>query len=511
MRKSLRVSSNRITGSDTWMWYYRFLNDPLQCLTKMRDEFGAAVALGNPIPWGRKNRQRVCVLDAEGNREVLGDPVLFRQGSVAPPGPPGSALNRIRSGFNLPRSVHQESLRKLILPAFQRGAISGHQDVVIQASEQIMGRWRHEEVVPMWSRMRDLSLIISCRLLFGRESLERATHLGGLLQEFSQQSFLSSASMLPLNLPGTPYRAFLKLSERVAAELQTMLQERLTPCDRGTDLLETLVRGMSDQFGPESVCNLLGPALFMFFASYETTAGVLTWTLFLMAQHPEIMRDLYSELDGVLHGAPPTLNQLDRFPLLDGVVKESMRILPPIPMLHRIVTQETSFRDLVLCRGDRVICSQYLTHHSPEIYSHPQRFDPYRWFSIQPAQYEYFPFGVGPRSCVGYFLGMTTIKVCLAMILQNWRLTVLEQSRVDRSVKAMLSPRPEIFISVHKQDRRFQSSTIHGNIHDMVEFPSSQTIRLFQPGPDDADVSPVRRRPEMRRAEPRHHPLRKAS
>ena len=100
-----------------------------------------------------------------------------------------------------------------------------------------------------------------------------------------------------------------------------------------------------------------------------------------------------------------------RLPLLDAVVKESMRILPTVPYTVRAVAERTELGGVPAFPGDRVVCSHYVTHHMPEIYPQPDRFDPLRWFTIRPSSYEYFPFSAGQRVCLGRYMAMMLMKL----------------------------------------------------------------------------------------------------
>jgi cytochrome P450 len=214
---------------------------------------------------------------------------------------------------------------------------------------------------------------------------------------------------------------------------------------------------------------LIGQATVMFIASYENVASVLTWTLFLLAQHPQIMGDLHAELTSVLGGNPPDVETLEKLPLLDAVVKESMRVLPPVPYLVRKAIMPSSLGEFEIRKNDRVAVSAYITHHLPELYPNPRRFTPDRWFQIKPTPFEYFPFGAGPRACLGKLFAVAEIKIGLAMILARHRLAVQPDIRIDRRVQVMMSPKRGLPMIIHPPDRQFERAPVRGNIHDMVE------------------------------------------
>lgn len=463
-----------LKGFKALPWYTRFFRDPLSCCAEMHRTYGQIFAVGSPVPYRRKQRKFVVGFGPENNRRILQDEETFRLGSVGIRGPRDSGLNRIRVGFKVPQVNQQRPLRKTVFPAFQKHAVQEYQSDIVALTNELMGRWSDGQKVEIWEQMRTLSGNLSCRLLFGRESLEDSRALGESLQLFMQQSYVSPAS-LRLNMPGTPYRALIRRGEEITATIQEMLEKRQTSIAARSDVLEMMVRAYQSDSDSELIPDLIGPATFLFVASFETVANAMTWTLFLLAQHPQIMAELYDELHHVLAGDAPTIRQLDQLPLLDATIKEAMRILPPVPITYRVARKEAELGGVRVCSGDRVMCSQYVTHHMPDLFTEPNRFDPLRWFTIKPNTYEYFPFGAGPRSCLGYTLGMTIIKISLSMILQRFRLAVVPQSRIDRMVKLTLSPKRGIAMRVHQQDRMFSAVPVKGNIHEMVDFTRAES------------------------------------
>jgi cytochrome P450 len=218
---------------------------------------------------------------------------------------------------------------------------------------------------------------------------------------------------------------------------------------------------------------LIGQAVHFFAAANHTTKDSLTWTLFLLAQHPEVMADLHDELHGTLRGGAPTVEQLARLPLLERVIRESLRLLPPVSYYSRGNVEPARLGPYSLRKGTTVVLSHYVTHHMPDLYPQPERFLPDRWRSINPSPYAYLPFGAGPRMCVGATFAMQTLKIALAVILQRFRLEVVPDARIDRQVTTTLWPRHGLPMRLHRQDRGFTSTPVCGNIHEMVDLPSA--------------------------------------
>jgi cytochrome P450 len=154
--------------------------------------------------------------------------------------------------------------------------------------------------------------------------------------------------------------------------------------------------------------------------------------------------------------------------LLDAVIKESMRVLPPVPFQVRRATQDTALFDCEVKAGTRVFLSSFLTNRLPEVYHDGDKFRPQRWAQIAPSQYEYLVFSAGPRTCVGYWFGMTFLKTALAHIVRRYRLTLVPGARIDSQVAITLWPSRGLPVVIHAQDGLFRASPIRGNICRLV-------------------------------------------
>jgi len=234
-----------------------------------------------------------------------------------------------------------------------------------------------------------------------------------------------------------------------------------------------------DEFGDRlSDDELIGQAAILFGAAHLTTANTLTWTLFLLAQHPHIAQELHGELSAVLHGESPTVQQLEQLQVLDRVVKESMRVLPASSYSQRLAVSPVELGPLRLDRGAIVVFSQFITHHMEDLFPEPEQFLPQRWQTIRPSPYAYLPFAAGPRMCLGGPLAIMIIKMTLAVILQRYRLEVVPGANINGLVTAtMLTPTSSVPMIVKEPSSPFQAGPVRGNIHELVklESPHAQT------------------------------------
>jgi cytochrome P450 len=171
-----------------------------------------------------------------------------------------------------------------------------------------------------------------------------------------------------------------------------------------------------------------------------------------------------------LKGEPPRIEDLAQLPLLERVVKESLRILPPVPFNHRISAEDTELGGYAVPRGTELIASIYRTQRMPELFPEGDRFRPERWENLDPGPYAYSPFGAGPRMCIGATFALMEVRIVLAMLLQTLRVELAPNARIDRFISITMAPKHGLPMHLHPPDRHFPRTPtpVRGNIHQMV-------------------------------------------
>jgi len=207
-------------------------------------------------------------------------------------------------------------------------------------------------------------------------------------------------------------------------------------------------------------------------AAFETCQNTLIWTLVLLSQHPRIARDLLDELRNRLAGAVPSLELIRDLPLLDAVINESMRILPPVPQQFRVATKDTALANFPVRSRTKVLISPFLTNRNPDLYPEPDCFKPERWSSIKPSSYEFFVFSAGPRACPGFWFGTSVLKVAIAAIMTRFHIVLAPNARIDYKVRLALSPNGNVPATLKRQDGAVTRSSIQGSIRNLVRFPN---------------------------------------
>jgi cytochrome P450 len=272
------------------------------------------------------------------------------------------------------------------------------------------------------------------------------------------------------DFPGTPYRRFLDLTRAIDREtVQILEKKRARPA--GADMLSMLLAARDEGGAALTEDELVGHTGVIFAAGHETSTNALAWTLLLLSQHPEVARDLEDELRAVLRGAPPTVDDLSRLPLLDAVVKEGMRVLPPVPLHPRIVAEDHELAGHFFPAGSEIFLSIIHMHQDPRTFPRPRAFAPRRWETAKPSVYEYNPFSAGPRMCIGASFATMEIKIVLATLLQRFRLELPDGERVDPRVAITMAPKGGLRMIPRRSGDPVRRGRVRGKVRDLVDLP----------------------------------------
>jgi cytochrome P450 len=373
--------------------------------------------------------------------------------------------------FGVNSDAHRRH-RQLLMPAFHQKRIESYRDSIVAITESLSQQFEVNQVTDIAALMRSLTLRVATKTLFGVDMGDKGSKSAKLLQQVGILLGSSTTMIFPFDLPGFPFHRMMTLMAELDEEMRGIIRSKqATESDTG-DVLSMLIKAKDAETGMTlTEDELLGHVSVIFAAGHETSANALTWTLFLLSQHPQIAADLLDELDTVLQGKAPTIEQLQQLPLLEQVIKESMRILPPVPWNARATSQPTTLEGYELPTGTEVWVSIYHSHHSPEIYSEPKKFNPQRWETLEVDNFQYNPFSAGSRKCIGAGFAMMEIKIVLAILLQKFRFQCLPQQTINRSALIVLAPGGGLPMLVCQQDRDFRKGVgeLRGNIREMVE------------------------------------------
>jgi cytochrome P450 len=475
-------SPYRVRGASAMRYGTHFIFDPIEAMTRIKAKYGPFVEFGFLSHLGRAGRRYVLAAGPEYNERVLGSPKTFRTSGLLPKGPAGSAQRRIRRGLVTMNGAEHAHYRKLVLPALRRDEIDKLAGRIAGIVEENIVTWPRAGQADLWPLVQRVAQAVAINTLFSvaDDESDDAFKAAAFINEHIRMSG-DIAVRCPLDIADSPYRRMLRHAERVEAYL-TWWGKRHQGGQGGNGLFSRIVNAPDERGQPLPDALIASHALTLFGASYETCQTALAWTLILLAQHPEAAVSVLKEATSLNMDAS-LAKQVDGCKWLDAAVKESMRLLPPVPYQMREAVEPTELGGFLVEARTRVILSSFLTNRLDALYPEADRFLPERWFTITPNQYEYLVFSAGPRTCVGARFGSLFLKIAVAMILRRFRITIVPQARIDFRVSVTLSPRRGVPVSIAPQDGCFSRSSIAGQLAKYVSFeklrgPAACGVRL---------------------------------
>jgi cytochrome P450 len=338
--------------------------------------------------------------------------------------------------------------RRLAQPAFHRERVARYAEVMVDSAQRTSDRWSDGREVDMAQEMSRLTMTIVGRTLFGSEVEGEAEEIGEAIAStltMFNHVFLPFADLLDY-LPFGPGPRFRKARERLDQTIYRMIEEhRSSGRDHG-DLLSMLIQAQDDEDHGARMTDtqIRDEAITIFLAGHETTALALTWTWYLLAQHPEVEQRVHRELAQVLGDRRATMADWPRLTYTEMVLAESMRMYPPVWILGRRALTDYRIGDFVVARRSIILTSQWVVNHDERWYPDPFRFDPERWTPDARAsrpKFSYFPFGGGPRICVGETFAWVEAALVLATLARRWRPRLVESQEVVPRPSITLRPR----------------------------------------------------------------------
>ena len=420
----------------------RFLSEPLGFLARMREELGDVFVLREDGPILSRTSDCsgvVAVFGAQHHRAVLGDIETF--------GMPPSAAKQLlfdEKLTNLNRSLHSmhgaehTAQKRLLMAALDTASLDQLEAVAGAACEEMAERWKVGATIGLLREMRNLTTRLASRLLFGE--YEGGDELAGLLGAYfhlrreaaspagsaSRHDVSDTLLLTGEGLDGA-LRRFIRGSEAASGLIGKLAAE--------TDLTED---------------EIVGHANILFVSSTEPIAVALTWTLLILSQLPQLRRALREETAA---GHPS---------LLDCVIAESLRILPPNAIMVRVTARPVSLGGVELPARCEVILCPWVTHRDARLFPEPDAFRPSRWIDARPSPFEYLPFGGGGHLCVGRGLALGLMKAVLSFLVARYDLVLAGDQDVDWRVHIMFMPRNDPAFLIQAPDASEAGGALRG-------------------------------------------------
>jgi cytochrome P450 len=339
--------------------------------------------------------------------------------------------------------------RRIAAPAFHRQRIGNYAGVMVERAARMRARWQAGEVFDMSAAMMELALEVVARTLFATDVTSDIRQINDevnvIMRLYNYLVALPRAeSYLCWPIPGLI--RFRKARARLDAVVYRMIAERRALKEDRGDLLSMLLASRDEANDNEGMSDrqLRDEVITIFLAGYETVANALTWAWYLLAENPAVARRMEQEIDTVLNGRLPALEDLPQLRYTEMVFAESMRLYPPAWAMGRQSTRAVELGPYRLPRGTYFFFSQYVLQRSAKYYPDPLRFDPERFTAEKKAErprFAYFPFGGGGRQCIGESFAWMEGVLILATIAQQWQFQMVPGQQVDVQPKITLRPR----------------------------------------------------------------------
>jgi cytochrome P450 len=342
--------------------------------------------------------------------------------------------------------------RRLSQPAFHKERIASYAETMTSSAEQMVVNWQSGDRLDAHQEMMRVTLRIVVQALFGAEAVQTekiSRSLNVIMRNVSGVRMILPPLLRYLPLPGM--MELRRAVDQLDGVVFDIIGQRRRKRQDSGDLLSMLLatqdedgRGMNDTQLRDEVMTFL-------LAGHETTALALTWSWYLLSGHSEAEQRLHEELDRVLAGRVPIISDLPSLNYTEAVVKEALRLFPPAWTQARTAIHDFDLGGYRIPAGSDVVMSQWIMHRDERFFSDPDRFNPDRWNTNRSQnlpRFAYFPFGGGPRQCIGASFAMMEAILLLATIARRFRLRMLDGSHITPVPSLTLRPRQSILMEI---------------------------------------------------------------
>jgi cytochrome P450 len=338
--------------------------------------------------------------------------------------------------------------RRLMQPAFHQRHLQTYASMMVGAVARAASGWRAGELRNVHDDMMGVTMTIVAEALFGTEVGANANQVGSaissMMEEFGRILGLAARFQPPAWVPTRANRRFRAAARQIDGLIQRIIDQRKQNPGQREDLLSLLIEARDEDGAGMSDAQIRDEAMTLFLAGHETTALALTYALTLLAQHPADQARVAGEVTRVLGDRPATFDDLPALIETEWVVLETMRLYPPAWALGRQALVPVEVGGFQFPRGAEFVMSPWVVHRDPRLFPDPERFDPQRWrdgFQQRLPRFAYFPFGGGPRVCIGNRFAMMEAKLVLATLLQRFRVAAAPETQLALAPSVTLRPR----------------------------------------------------------------------
>lgn len=348
--------------------------------------------------------------------------------------------------------------RKLISPNLRRKQIAHYADVMVERTRQMLDGWRDGDVRPLHRDAMEVTLRIVVDTLFNLE-MESDVHRVGRALDTAMEGFHEQAHTLwrfvPEPLP-TPMRAkFNDAVEEFDTLIYKLIDQRRQDATEGDDLLYRLIAAVDDEGNQMTDRQLRDEVITLFLAGHETTALAIMYAWYLMSDHPWVIEKMQDEVDEVLGGRAAGADDVNALPYTRAVVQETMRLYPPAWIIGREAIEDVEIAGWTVTKGAQVLLPQCLVHRDSRWFDNPDLFRPERWLDgleDRIPRFAYFPFGGGPRICIGNYFAMMEAILVVATMAQQVTLENVSRETLRTQPSVTQRPATAIEMKVHRRE-----------------------------------------------------------
>jgi cytochrome P450 len=351
----------------------------------------------------------------------------------------------LRRGVLVLDGAEHDHVRGCMEPTMLRRPTLAHIDAMMRSTDHVIAQWQDGEVVDMLVEMRKIALLILIGALYGVDFTAD-------LERMWQPILRAIAYISPgiwIMWPNAPRPGYAGDVRTVDEFLYAMIRTRRAQQNPPDDLLTRLVQT------PELDDGIVRDQLLtMLIAGHDTSTALFAWMLYLLGEHPDYLQRVQTEVAEVVGDGVPTSDQLARMQLMDLVIRETLRLYPPIHIGNRKAAHDVDLDGHIIPAGNRVMYSIYLSHRDPQQWENPTRFDPERFDRLDKGNipaFTYVPFGGGPRNCIGATFAQIEAKVVMARLFQQVELELVPNQKIRAYMGATLEPRPGVMMRVRKK------------------------------------------------------------
>ena len=332
--------------------------------------------------------------------------------------------------------------RKLMEPPLHPSRLPDYTQMMISQTDRVTSQWQDGETVDLLVESRKIALLIIMQILFNKDVWNDLPRIWSPILK-AIEYISPGAWIIWRNMPRFGYRKPLKaLDEYLFEIINNRRKQNSEGGKQFVDLLQHLINaGLTDKIIRDQMLTML-------IAGHDTSTALLAWTFALLGQHPETHEQLVKEID-----------TQEKSALLDQVIKESLRLYPPIHIGNRRVAEDMDFTEGKVPAGERMFYSIYLTHRDPEIWENAEQFCPDRFsHGRKTPPFAYVPFGGGPRACIGAAFGQAEARIVMTRLLQTFSFEPVNPHQIHAHMGATLEPRPGVMMKIYKR----APTAVHG-------------------------------------------------